>query len=157
MGFLLSFVNTIVWMYHVDSNETNWIKKLDGDYKISLRAVLNKSGLKNPIKAAAVRPLTRKVSEMGSRIKKTYWILLEKYRRTHQRRSLMDFNTQTHTHTYMYIFIYTHTKQTLYIHYTHTHTHTQTKGGACGVMVIVAGNGHGDKSSNPGQDWLHFI
>ena len=26
-----------------------------------------------------------------------------------------------------------------------------------GVMVIVIGNGHGDTSSNPGQDWLHFI
>ena len=25
-----------------------------------------------------------------------------------------------------------------------------------GVMVIIAGNGHGDMSSNPGQDWLHF-
>ena len=25
-------------------------------------------------------------------------------------------------------------------------------GGTCGVMVIVAGNGHGDTSSNPGQD-----
>ena len=29
-------------------------------------------------------------------------------------------------------------------------------GGARGVMVIVVGNGHGDSSSNPGQDWLHF-
>ena len=29
-------------------------------------------------------------------------------------------------------------------------------GGARGVMVIVIGNGHGDTSSNPGQDWLHF-
>ena len=29
-------------------------------------------------------------------------------------------------------------------------------GGAHGVMVIVEGNGHGDTSSNPGQDWLHF-
>ena len=29
-------------------------------------------------------------------------------------------------------------------------------GGACGVMVIVAGNGHSDTSSNPGRDWLHF-
>ena len=29
-------------------------------------------------------------------------------------------------------------------------------GGACGVMDIVVGNGHGDTSSNPGQDWLHF-
>ena len=27
---------------------------------------------------------------------------------------------------------------------------------ARGVMVIVVGNGHGDTSSNPGQDWLHF-
>ena len=23
-------------------------------------------------------------------------------------------------------------------------------------MVIVAGYGHGDTSSNPGHDWLHF-
>ena len=23
-------------------------------------------------------------------------------------------------------------------------------------MVIVIGNGHGDMSSNPGRDWLHF-
>ena len=30
-------------------------------------------------------------------------------------------------------------------------------GGAYGVMVIVAGNGHGDTSSNPGRDWLYFI
>ena len=29
-------------------------------------------------------------------------------------------------------------------------------GGASGVMVIVVGYGHGDTSSNPGQDWLHF-
>ena len=29
-------------------------------------------------------------------------------------------------------------------------------GGASGVMVIVVGNGHGDTSSNPGRDWLHF-
>ena len=26
----------------------------------------------------------------------------------------------------------------------------------CGVMVIIVGNGHGDSSSNPGRDWLHF-
>ena len=31
-----------------------------------------------------------------------------------------------------------------------------TCGGARGVMVIVVGNGYGDTSSNPGQDWLHF-
>ena len=30
------------------------------------------------------------------------------------------------------------------------------RGGACGVIVILVGNGHGDTSSNPGQDWLHF-
>ena len=29
-------------------------------------------------------------------------------------------------------------------------------GGACGVMVIVVGNGHGDSGSNPGREWLHF-
>ena len=26
----------------------------------------------------------------------------------------------------------------------------------CGIMVIIVGNGHGDRSSNPRQDWLHF-
>ena len=31
-----------------------------------------------------------------------------------------------------------------------------TIGGARGVMGIVVGNGHGDTSSNPGRDWLHF-
>ena len=31
-----------------------------------------------------------------------------------------------------------------------------SSGGARGVMVIVAGCGHGDTSSNPGRDWLHF-
>ena len=36
-------------------------------------------------------------------------------------------------------------------------TATTTKsGGARGVMVIVVGYGHGDTSSNPGRDWLHF-
>ena len=29
-------------------------------------------------------------------------------------------------------------------------------GGACGVMVIIGGNGHSDTSSNPGRDWMHF-
>ena len=29
-------------------------------------------------------------------------------------------------------------------------------GGARGVIVIVTGFGHGDPSSIPGQDWLHF-
>ena len=28
--------------------------------------------------------------------------------------------------------------------------------GARVVMVIVTGNGHGDTSSSPGRDWLHF-
>ena len=30
------------------------------------------------------------------------------------------------------------------------------KGGTHGAMVIVVGNGHGDSSSNPGREWLHF-
>ena len=33
---------------------------------------------------------------------------------------------------------------------------TNGPGGARGVMVIVTGYGHGDTSSIPGQDWLHF-
>ena len=35
-------------------------------------------------------------------------------------------------------------------------THKLLFGGARGVMVILAGNRHGDTSSNPGRDWLHF-
>ena len=30
------------------------------------------------------------------------------------------------------------------------------RAGARGVIVIVVGNEHGDESSNPGRDWLHF-
>ena len=30
-------------------------------------------------------------------------------------------------------------------------------GGACSVIVIVVGNGHGDPSSNLGPGCLHFI
>ena len=29
-------------------------------------------------------------------------------------------------------------------------------GGARGVIVILAGNGHSDTSANPGWEWLHF-
>ena len=28
--------------------------------------------------------------------------------------------------------------------------------GARGVMIILAGCGHADTSSNPGRNWLHF-
>ena len=34
--------------------------------------------------------------------------------------------------------------------------HNSANGGARSVMVIAVGNGHGDMSSNPGWDWLHF-
>ena len=34
--------------------------------------------------------------------------------------------------------------------------YTTITGGACGVMVIVIGNGHSDTSSNPGRDQLYF-
>ena len=31
------------------------------------------------------------------------------------------------------------------------------EGGAHDVMVIIVGNAHGNTSSNPGRDWLHFM
>ena len=34
--------------------------------------------------------------------------------------------------------------------------HKLNRGGARGVMVIAGRNGHGDTSSDPGRDWLHF-
>ena len=45
-----------------------------------------------------------------------------------------------HIYVYVYIYIY------IYIY-----------GSVRGVMVIIIGNGHGDMSSNPGQDRLHLI
>ena len=39
---------------------------------------------------------------------------------------------------------------------TYTFITDTTTTGARGVVVIVVGNGHGDTSSNPGPDWLHF-
>ena len=36
------------------------------------------------------------------------------------------------------------------------HHEQSLNGDGRGVMVIVVGNGHGDTSSNPGRDWLHF-
>ena len=41
----------------------------------------------------------------------------------------------------------------MYVTTNNNHLYT---GGARGVMGIVAGNVHGDTSSNPGRDWLHF-
>ena len=38
----------------------------------------------------------------------------------------------------------------------HMTWHEGVDGGARDVIVIVVGNGHGDKSSNPGRDLLHF-
>ena len=35
-------------------------------------------------------------------------------------------------------------------------TLVNSRGGAHGIIVIIVGNGHGDTSSNPGRDWLHF-
>ena len=49
---------------------------------------------------------------------------------------------------HMHIFSYEHTEICVWINIYF--------GGACGVMVIVVGNGHGDTSSNPERDWLHF-
>ena len=39
---------------------------------------------------------------------------------------------------------------------TSNHLTVCKQGGARGVMVIVAGYGHGDTSSNPEPDWLYF-
>ena len=45
---------------------------------------------------------------------------------------------------YIYLYIYLVLLTSLYFE------------GARGVIVIVVGNEHGDTSSNPGRDWLHF-
>ena len=41
--------------------------------------------------------------------------------------------------------------------HTHTHIYILSYGGACGVIIIMVGNGYGDLSSNPRQGCLHFI
>ena len=40
--------------------------------------------------------------------------------------------------------------------YIYVYIYIYMKGDRRGVMVIVIGNGHGNTSSNPGRDWLHF-
>ena len=55
------------------------------------------------------------------------------------------------------MFIYRETKQILHFDLNSEGRLTERNiGGARGVVVIVLGNGHGDTSSNPGRDWLHF-
>ena len=54
----------------------------------------------------------------------------------------LDSNTKFLAFVCMYVCVYIY----IYIYI----------GGACGVMVIVIGNGHSDASSNPGRDRLHF-
>ena len=56
--------------------------------------------------------------------------------------------------TYIYIYIYIKILMNIYIY---IYIFIYIIEGAHGVMVIVAGNGYGDTSSNPGRDWLHFI
>ena len=48
------------------------------------------------------------------------------------------------------IHIHEYVKRTYNVHNAHRY------GGACGVMVIIAGCGHDDMSSNPGRTWLHL-
>ena len=60
--------------------------------------------------------------------------------------------------TYIYIYIYIH-MGLLILEKTYTYIYRlrpQSKQGARGVVVIAVGNEHGDTSSNPGRDWLHF-
>ena len=60
--------------------------------------------------------------------------------------SIIDkFNTTLFRYTYI------HTRTHCY-----PYSHTYITRDARGVNVIVAGNGHGDASSNPERDWLHF-
>ena len=67
------------------------------------------------------------------------------------------FSRQAHKTTHLTIFlilfhnIWLHVDKLSFIN-----TDNSINGGARGVMVILVGNGHGDTSSNPGRDWLHF-
>ena len=75
-----------------------------------------------------------------------------------------------HTHTHTHIHTHTHRIQTYIYIYIYILSYMQKTcaetgvcqglltpiGGARGVIVIVVGNGHGDTSSNPEREWLHF-
>ena len=51
---------------------------------------------------------------------------------------------------YIYIYIYIYTRM-------HIHLYIDIWRVAHGVMVNATGNGHSNKSSNPGWDWLYTI
>ena len=88
---------------------------------------------------------------------------------------LHTISTHTHTHTYIYIYIYVCVCVCVcrgVLKYIQIGLHKISAkiterlceidhdyliwGGACSVMVIVVGNGHGDKRSNLGRGWLYF-
>ena len=88
---------------------------------------------------------------------------------------LSHTHTHTHTHTHIYIYIifiskgidiiliklpWLENSANTYMRHPEHCTAVSTLLGlissARGVMVIVVGNGHGDMSSIPGRDWLHF-
>ena len=79
---------------------------------------------------------------------------------------IKDLNSGHHVHfllqeplryDHLYILVsYITRKRVPFFLYVSLSIKTVSLGDACGVMVIVVGNGHGDSSSNPGWEWLHF-
>ena len=74
----------------------------------------------------------------------------------------MSFNKESKIEVDLFLILYLHTHVPHTLTYTHTHTHTHTRvcihtsRGVHDIMVVTIENGHGETSSNPGQDWLHF-
>ena len=112
----------------------------------------------------------RRMTEEDALLSDNFWLCLK-----HWKFEMCSYNLHLKNRNYLYS--YHHVYQTLHIMVFFTHhielflTKTKIKNiqpyclgmeayytikGAHGVMVIVVGYGHGDTSSNPGRDWLHF-
>ena len=72
------------------------------------------------------------------------WLLHKIHTSPHIQYTYADMSGPLYRYTYIYSHIYTYIHSNIPI--------VNFQGGACGVMVTVVGNGHGDTSSNPGRD-----
>ena len=96
-----------------------------------------------------------------SKIKRLCFVLLENQRLTHQLRSRVDsykwihlcWPTSTDTGCYQEDLLRAMADS---VGWCESQENLYYKHFARGVIVIIVGNEHGDKSSNPGRGWWHF-
>ena len=122
-------IHTTMQMHHINAE-----KMQDGNYTRMLCAVLNRSWNQQ---VAAVRPLASHLTNHWCKMNKTCKALLETQGETHKRHFINSCTWMCQCG----------------LNSKDLH---QLSGGAHCVIVIVLGNGHGNRSSNSRWGWLYF-